>query len=221
RAGRVRRGTRAQAGLPAARGLDRRGGRGAARRAPRPRLPRRGAARDRARGGVLGGRPGNHGGCGERSGGARRQPRCQMVARSSLLRRPTPGAHPARRTSSVVAALAALAPRLVRLAHHDYSDRLLGLRAVAPCALLVGLAGCFTVDGSLARDGSGRLTLTYFPGRHATTSGETRRFSSPHVTLESLEGSGQAEAVARVRFDDAARLSSAAAFHGLTVTREC
>src|SRR2546426_9392612 len=48
-----------------------------------------------------------------------------MVARSSLLRRPTPGARPARRTSSVVAALAALAPRLVRLAHHGYSDRLL------------------------------------------------------------------------------------------------
>src|SRR2546425_5383824 len=48
-----------------------------------------------------------------------------MVARSSLLRRSTPGAHPARRTSSVVAALAALAPRLVRLAHHGYSDRLL------------------------------------------------------------------------------------------------
>src|SRR5207245_10038064 len=34
-----------------------------------------------------------------------------MVARSSLLRR--------------IAALAALAPRLVRLAHHEYSDRLL------------------------------------------------------------------------------------------------
>src|ERR1043166_4780650 len=31
-----------------------------------------------------------------------------------------------RRASSVVAALAALAPRLVRLAHHDYPDRLLG-----------------------------------------------------------------------------------------------
>ena len=101
-----------------------------------------------------------------------------------------------------------------------YWCRVLRLRAVAPCALLVGLAGCFTVDGSLARDGSGRLTLTYFPGRHATRSGETRRFSSPHVTLESLEGSGQAEAVARVRFDDAARLSSAEAFHGVTVTRE-
>src|SRR5207249_5151144 len=63
--------------------------------------------------------------CGERSGGARREPRGQMVARSSLLRRPTSGARPARRTSSVVAALAALAPRLVRLAHHGYPDRLL------------------------------------------------------------------------------------------------
>src|SRR5213593_2682825 len=62
--------------------------------------------------GKLGGRPGNHGGCGERSGGARRQPRCQMAARSSLLRR--------------IAALAALAPRLVRLARHDYPDGLLG-----------------------------------------------------------------------------------------------
>src|SRR2546422_977413 len=48
-----------------------------------------------------------------------------MVARSSLLRHPTPGARPARRTSSVVAALAALAPRLIRLARHDCPDRLL------------------------------------------------------------------------------------------------
>src|SRR5207245_9523069 len=38
------------------------------------------------------------------------------------------GAGPARRASSVVAALAALAPRLVRLAHHDYPDRLLAMR---------------------------------------------------------------------------------------------
>src|SRR5213592_3695864 len=48
-----------------------------------------------------------------------------MVARFSLLRRSIPGSRPARRTSSVVAALAALAPRLVRLAHHDYPDGLL------------------------------------------------------------------------------------------------
>src|SRR5439155_762775 len=50
-----------------------------------------------------GGCPSNHGGCGERSGG------CERRARSSLLRRAF------RHASSVVAALAALAPRLVRL----------------------------------------------------------------------------------------------------------
>src|SRR5438552_14589991 len=63
--------------------------------------------------GMLGGCPGNHGGCGERSGG------CERRARSSLLRRAF------RHASSVVAALAALAPRLVRLAHHGYPDSLL------------------------------------------------------------------------------------------------
>src|SRR5438876_9551095 len=66
-----------------------------------------------ARWAILGGCPSSHGGCGERSGG------CERRARSSLLRRAF------RHASSVVAALAALAPRLVRLAHHDYSDRLL------------------------------------------------------------------------------------------------
>src|SRR2546427_2790967 len=62
---------------------------------------------------ILGGCRGNHGGCGERSGG------CERRARSSLLRRAF------RHASSVVAALAALAPRLVRLAHHGYQDSLL------------------------------------------------------------------------------------------------
>src|SRR2546427_12072973 len=87
-----------------------------------------------------GGCPSNHGGCGERSGGARRQPRCQMAARSSLLRRPTPGARPARRTSSVVAALAALAPRLVRLARHDHPDGLLGGSEQAVARPLIGIS---------------------------------------------------------------------------------
>src|SRR5207253_8149288 len=63
---------------------------------------------------TLGGCPSNHAGCGERSGG------CERGARSSLLRRAF------RHAWSVVAALPALAPRLVRLARHDYSDRLLG-----------------------------------------------------------------------------------------------
>src|SRR6266403_1965766 len=81
-------------------------------------LPRRGRVRaPPRRRAALGGSPGSHGGCGERSGGARREPRGQMVARSSLLRRAF------RHASSVVAALAALAPRLVHLAHRGYSGR--------------------------------------------------------------------------------------------------
>src|SRR5207253_8019705 len=103
----------------------------ASRRAARP--EHRGLRRDpRGRAGGVpmrpGGRPGNHGGCGERSGG------CERRARSSLLRRAF------RHASSVVAALAALAPRLVRLARHDYPDRLLASaprRRAAVGALLV------------------------------------------------------------------------------------
>src|SRR5436190_22732636 len=67
-----------------------------------------------------------------------------MTARSSLLRRSIPGARPARRTSSVVAALAALAPRLVRLAHHDCPDRLLVLALVA--LALAGAARAAAAD---------------------------------------------------------------------------
>src|SRR3989442_2725983 len=62
---------------------------------------------------ALGVYPGDHGGCGERSGG------CERRAHSSLLRRAYGHA------SSVVAALTALAPRLVRLARHGHPDRLL------------------------------------------------------------------------------------------------
>src|SRR5207247_3987368 len=90
------------------RGWGRRAGWGVV--APCPRAPPR-----RPPPAALGGCRGNHGGGGERSGG------CERRARSSLLRRAF------RHASSVVAALAALAPRLARLAHHDYPDRLLTL----------------------------------------------------------------------------------------------
>src|SRR5207245_9408937 len=66
----------------------------------------------------LGGVPSNRAGGGERAVGSER------LARPSLLRRAF------RHASSVVAALAALAPRLVRLAHRDYSDRLLAMLRV-------------------------------------------------------------------------------------------
>src|SRR5436305_9199748 len=101
-------------------------------------------ARSAATAAILGGCWGNHGGCGERSGG------CERRARSSLLRRAF------RHASSVVAALAALAPRLVRLAHHDYSDGLLAraeLHRALPqgAALLLRLAARLPGRGRLPR----------------------------------------------------------------------
>src|SRR5205814_594756 len=107
------------------------------RRAPRRRRdPRRGDRRAATL--PLGGCPSNHGGCGERSGG------CERRARSSLLRRAF------RHASSVVAALAALAPRLVRLARHDYPDRLLGVVVLGIESSCDDSAAAVLRDGRLA-----------------------------------------------------------------------
>src|SRR5438874_5683695 len=102
---------------------------------------------------ILGAYPGSHAGYGERSGGARRQPRCQMAARSSLLRRAF------RHASSVVAALPALAPRLVRLARHGYPAWLLG----AAIALLVAIVGGCGGGHEVGRRGP-RLVILGFDG---------------------------------------------------------
>ena len=80
-----------------------------------------------------------------------------MVARSSLLRRPTPGARPARRASSVVAALPALAPRLVRFARHDYPDRLLA--ATVKSLGLLGLVVSVLAVTALASPGIARAAV--------------------------------------------------------------
>src|SRR5439155_568028 len=104
-------------------------GRGTERRrlAGRPGRPR--PLRGRAP--ALGGRPGNGGGCGERSAGARRQPRCQMAARSSLLRRPTPGARPSRERFRRALARVGCAPGALSEAAVDLSRAHMALIAAA------------------------------------------------------------------------------------------
>jgi len=88
--------------------------------------------------------------------------------------------------------------------------------ALAAAALLTG---CFTATGSLDASGAGRLTLLYAPPRHATVQSETARFTSDHVTVESIAREGdQAKAV--VTFDDVTRLSTAEALRDLRVFRE-
>jgi len=95
------------------------------------------------------------------------------------------------------------------------------LSASALAALTMFLAGCFTVEGTLDANGSGSLELTYYlwPRRHVTVRGETERFSSEHVTVESLSSIEMTQVVARVRFDDVTRISTAEAFRGVAVSR--
>jgi hypothetical protein len=85
-------------------------------------------------------------------------------------------------------------------------------------ALALAVSGCFTVAGTLTTNGSGKLTITYFPPLDATVASETKRFSSPHVTVESLRtkpGNG----VVELRFDDVTKLNTAPAMAHVTVTR--
>src|SRR5438094_10623482 len=96
------------------------------------------------------------------------------------------------------------------------------LSASALAALTMFLAGCFTVEGTLDANGSGSLELTYYlwPRRHVTVRGETERFSSEHVTVESLSSIEMTQVVPRVRFDVVTRISTAEAFRGYAASRE-
>jgi hypothetical protein len=93
------------------------------------------------------------------------------------------------------------------------------LRWVAAASLLApAVAGCFQVTARLAADGSGTLTLRYFPPRHATVRSETQRLGSDHVTVRSLRVVDH-RTEADLAFDDLAKLPTAEAFRDVTVER--
>lgn len=91
--------------------------------------------------------------------------------------------------------------------------RLAALAVLGPLA-----AGCFTVDGVLRPDGSGTVELIYVPGKHATIDSETARFTSPHVTVRSVEPEPGGARI-RAEFDDVTRLATAEGFRMVTVVR--
>ena len=93
------------------------------------------------------------------------------------------------------------------------------LEASLLASILVCLAGCVTVDATLKADGSGKLQMTYPLSPTGTENLEKRRFTSPHVTVESLKFQADRTAVVSVTFDDATQLSSAEGFSNVTVTR--
>lgn len=91
--------------------------------------------------------------------------------------------------------------------------------ALLACAL-APLAGCITVDGSLKADGSGTVEVTYQVSRTSTETLEKRRFASPQVKLESFAMKRDGTAVAKLSFDDPAKMSTLEIFRGVSIKRE-
>jgi hypothetical protein len=82
------------------------------------------------------------------------------------------------------------------------------------------LAGCIVVSARLAPDGSGTMTMRYRVAYDATEFLEKRRFTSPHVRVESVKITESLDTVVTLAFDDVARLPTAPAFRDVRVVRE-
>ena len=87
------------------------------------------------------------------------------------------------------------------------------------CGLLVLFGGCVTVDATLRSEGSGTFEMTYQTPLDATEFLERRRFSSPHVHVESVKIHEDQRAVLRATVDDVTRLSTAPGFAAVTIDR--
>lgn len=92
--------------------------------------------------------------------------------------------------------------------------------SVALSCLLATLASCITLDGTLRADGSGTLEIVYRVLPTSTERIERRRFTSPDVTLESLKVNDDSTAVARLAFEDPAKLSTLEMLRSLKVVRQ-
>jgi hypothetical protein len=92
-------------------------------------------------------------------------------------------------------------------------------RCAGLVVLVLCLAGCFTVEGTVEADGSAKLQLTYVPPRNSRVSSEPARLGSEHVKVDSVRAEPNKGAVAQLRVDDVTKLSTAKAFSDVTVTR--
>jgi len=94
------------------------------------------------------------------------------------------------------------------------------MRRRQACILLVlVLAGCVTVEGTLRSDGSATFMMTYRPQGDATEFLERRRFSSPDVRVDSVKIYEDQRTVLRATVDDVTRLSTAEGFKSVAVSR--
>jgi hypothetical protein len=86
-------------------------------------------------------------------------------------------------------------------------------------ALLGLLGGCVVVESTLRTDGSAVIELVYRANHDATEFLERRRFSSPHVHVESVKIDEDQRTVLRATVDDVTKLSTAAGFALVAVER--
>src|SRR5690349_15669203 len=81
------------------------------------------------------------------------------------------------------------------------------------------LAGCVTIDATLAPDGSATFRMTYRTGPDATEFMEKRRVASEDVIVDRVKIEEDGLTTVDAHVDDVTRLSTSAAFRDVTVTR--
>jgi len=92
-------------------------------------------------------------------------------------------------------------------------------KAALAVLLLVALAGCVTVDGTMNADGSGTVEMAYRTPENATEASVRRQYTSDHVKVDSVKSEPGAMTTLKVSVDDVTKLSTASAFNNVTITR--
>jgi hypothetical protein len=91
------------------------------------------------------------------------------------------------------------------------------LRAGAVLLLALGVTGCLTAEGTLSRDGTGTLTLSYKAYAGATEATERARLEAPGITIESLTIAPDRTVSAKVAVKDLAAIGKTRLLKDATV----
>jgi len=92
-------------------------------------------------------------------------------------------------------------------------------RRVVLAGSLAALSACVTVEGTLKADGSGTLEIVYHVLPTTTEKLEKERFASPQVTLDSFVIKPDDTAVAKLSFDDPAKLKTVTMLRDVGIER--
>src|SRR5262245_22051745 len=114
----------------------------------------------------------------------------------------------------------------MRLAPSDRPDHISvplvsRLRAALQVAVLAGsIVGCLTADGTLERDGTGTVALSYQALPGSTESSQRGMLIAPGVSVESLSMAADQTVSATLKVTDLAGIGQTMLLKGTTVTRK-